>query len=34
MSDIPFEQSLARLEDIVRELERNELDLDRSLRGV
>jgi exodeoxyribonuclease VII small subunit len=32
MSDIPFEQSLARLEDIVRELERNELDLDRSLR--
>lgn len=32
MSDSPFEQSLARLEDIVRELERNELDLDRSLR--
>lgn len=32
MTEIPFEQSLTRLEDIVRELERNELTLDQSLR--
>ncbi|MBL0939825.1 MAG: exodeoxyribonuclease VII small subunit [Gemmatimonadaceae bacterium] len=32
MTEIPFEQSLTRLEEIVRELERNELNLDQSLR--
>lgn len=32
MTDLSFEQSLARLEEIVRDLERNELDLEQSLR--
>lgn len=32
MTDLPFEQSLARLEEIVRLLERTDLDLEQSLR--
>jgi exodeoxyribonuclease VII small subunit len=32
MTDVSFEQSLTRLEEIVRDLERNELDLEQSLR--
>lgn len=32
MTELPFEQSLARLEDIVRVLERNDLDLEQALR--
>jgi exodeoxyribonuclease VII small subunit len=32
MTEMTFEQSLARLEEIVRVLERNELDLDQALR--
>jgi exodeoxyribonuclease VII small subunit len=32
MTELSFEQSLTRLEDIVRVLERNDLDLDEALR--
>lgn len=32
MTDMSFEQSLTRLEEIVRDLERNDLDLEQSLR--
>lgn len=32
MTDLTFEQSLARLEEIVRVLERNDLDLETALR--
>jgi len=32
MTEFTFEQSLSRLEEIVRVLERNDLDLDQSLR--
>ena len=32
MTDLTFEQSLARLEEIVRVLERNDLDLEEALR--
>ena len=32
MTELPFEQSLARLEDIVRVLKRNDLDLEQALR--
>ncbi|NCW44193.1 MAG: exodeoxyribonuclease VII small subunit [Gemmatimonadaceae bacterium] len=32
MTDLTFEQSLARLEEIVRVLERNDLDLEAALR--
>jgi exodeoxyribonuclease VII small subunit len=32
MTELPFEQSLARLEEIVRVLERNDLQLEQALR--